>query len=372
MLDSGSRKFHLCQYNLARAVADLDHPQLAEFVAGQDQLYAISESSPGFLWRMKPENGQSSVLPFPDDPRMVVGLTLWENLETLKRFVYDGDHAEFLRKRRQWFERPSGPNSVLWWLPAGELPTVAEGQRRLEHLAAKGPSLTAFTFQSPFAPPAGVVGTLGPEKTNSEKSAHEYMLREQLTAYELRLYDTFEEVADRVIDGTLDRGIVCTAYLKFSAVYFERAPKLRIAEAFVSALHPMVIAARPGIALTGQLRLAIQPAILPLLRRFLGQTEVKPAASNASAALDVIAGKVDVCLTTEAAAVAAGLEILIRMPSLQIPFAIFERSGDDGELPSEIAQLFNSENRHDLTDGQPKRDLILAEIGANETVLSNR
>ena len=370
MSEKSGRKFHLCQYNVARAVADLDHPQLADFVAGQDVLYPISESSPGFIWRMQPENGQSSVLPFPDDPRMVVGLTLWENLETLQSFVFAGGHAEFLRKRRQWFEKPSGPNSVLWWLPAGELPTVAEGQRRLERLAAKGPSLMAFTFQSPFAPPAGVVGSLGPERTNSEKGAHEYMLRAQLAAYELRLYSTFEEIADRVIDGTLDRGVICTAYLKFSAVYFERAPKLRITEAFVSDLHPMVIASRLGVPLAGRLTLACQPAILPLLGRFIGQTVVKPAASNASAALDVVAGEADVCLTTETAAVAAGLNILIRMPPLQIPFSIFERSGNDGELPSEIAQLFNSENRHGLTDGQPKPNQV--ETGANEAVLSNR
>jgi uncharacterized protein DUF3291 len=340
--------FHLCQYNIGRAIADLDDPVMAGFVGGQDQLYALAETSPGYIWRLQPEEGEGSVLPFPDDPRMVVGLTVWEDLETLKNYVYKNDHAEYLRKRRQWFEKLEGPTAVLWWMPAGEFPTVAEGQRRLERLAAQGPTRAAFTFQSPFPPPAGLIGTLGPERTNSEKGADEFMSREKLADQELRLYPTFEDVADRVIDGTLECGVICTAYLKFSALYFERAPKLRITDAFVSDLHPMVIASQPGKSLTGRLRLACQPAILPLLNRFLGDTEVRPAASNASAALDVVAGEADVCLTTEAAALAASLKILIRMPPLQIPFAIFERSGDDGKMPAEIAQLFNSEHPHGL------------------------
>ena len=43
------------------------------------------------------------------------------------------------------------------------------------------------------------------------------------------------------------------------------------------------------------------------------------------------------------------------MPSLQIPFCIFERSGNDREMPWQIAQLFNSENRHVLMDDRPYR-----------------
>lgn len=336
------QKFYLCQYNVARAIADLEDARMADFVAGHDLLYGISETAPGFIWRLKPDDGKASVQPFSNDRRVLVGMSIWESLESLRNFVYGEHHAEFLRKRRQWFEKPNGPNSVLWWIPAGEVPTVAEGQQRLAQLTANGPSSTAFTFQKPFDAPVGVIGTLGPSGTNSEKGAREYMQRQGLGNFDLRLYDTFEEVANGVIEGRLDLGVICTAYLKFSRVYFERAPKLRITDAFVAALHPMVIAARPGVSLSGQLSFACQPAILPLVSRFLGDAVVQPAASNASAALDVAENAADVCMTTEIAAVAAGLEILVRMPPLQIPFAIIERAATDGQLPIEIEEIFKS------------------------------
>jgi hypothetical protein len=335
-------RYYLCQYNVARAVAELTDPQMTEFVAGHDLLYSVSEHTPGFVWRLQGDGGHGSVQPFTNDPRLLVGLSVWDSVEALRSFVYGALHAEFLRKRRQWFERPSGPNSVLWWIPAGELPTIVEGARRLALLATNGPSPAAFTFQRTFGPPTGVLGTLGPEGTNSEKAAREYMHREGLENYDLRLYDTFEEVADGVVAGRLDRGLICTAYLKFSAVYFERAPKLLISESFVAALHPMVIASVRGASFKAQLKFACQPAILPLVVRFLNQAVVVPAASNASAALDVAAGRADICMTTETAANSAHLEILVRMPPLEIPFAIIQRSGLDVSLPRDIVRLFGS------------------------------
>jgi hypothetical protein len=42
---------------------------------------------------------------------------------------------------------------VLWWVPAGYTPTVAEAIGRLELLRRHGPSPQAFTFRSLFPPP---------------------------------------------------------------------------------------------------------------------------------------------------------------------------------------------------------------------------
>ncbi|MFJ4790482.1 DUF3291 domain-containing protein [Streptomyces sp. NPDC088794] len=39
---------------------------------------------------------------------------------------------------------------VLWWVPAGHRPTVAEAEERLLRLRADGPTPYAFTFRSPF------------------------------------------------------------------------------------------------------------------------------------------------------------------------------------------------------------------------------
>ncbi len=39
---------------------------------------------------------------------------------------------------------------MLWWLPAGEIPTVEQSVERLDHLGAHGPTPYAFTFKQPF------------------------------------------------------------------------------------------------------------------------------------------------------------------------------------------------------------------------------
>ena len=45
---------------------------------------------------------------------------------------------------------------VLWWVPAGTVPTVAEAKERLESLRRRGPSPDAFTLRAPFPSP-GIV-----------------------------------------------------------------------------------------------------------------------------------------------------------------------------------------------------------------------
>ncbi len=42
---------------------------------------------------------------------------------------------------------------MLWWGPAGHVPSVAEGSAKLEDLRANGPSAAAFTFDQRFSPP---------------------------------------------------------------------------------------------------------------------------------------------------------------------------------------------------------------------------
>jgi hypothetical protein len=58
-----------------------------------------------------------------------------------------------MARRRAWFERPTRPHMALWWLPAGELPSVEDAMARLDRLAAEGPGPEAFTFKVHFPPP---------------------------------------------------------------------------------------------------------------------------------------------------------------------------------------------------------------------------
>jgi hypothetical protein len=44
---------------------------------------------------------------------------------------------------------------VLWWVPAGHVPTVAEGTTKLTELERNGPTPAVFTFKQLFDAPDG-------------------------------------------------------------------------------------------------------------------------------------------------------------------------------------------------------------------------
>jgi hypothetical protein len=67
--------------------------------------------------------------------------------------VYGSAHVDLMRRRREWFERMPEAFLVLWWVPKGHRPSIAEAIARLELLRAKGPTAEAFTFRQAFPPP---------------------------------------------------------------------------------------------------------------------------------------------------------------------------------------------------------------------------
>ncbi|MGH6933014.1 MAG: DUF3291 domain-containing protein [Dongiaceae bacterium] len=145
---------HIAQLNIATALAPLDDPLLAEFMAKLDEINQLAERSPGYVWRLKSESGNATDIHAMDNPRTIVNLTVWQSIEALFDFTYVSDHKAVMNRRREWFEKPSGPYMVLWWLPAGHVPGIEEAKARLEYLARHGPSPTAFTFKVRFPSPA--------------------------------------------------------------------------------------------------------------------------------------------------------------------------------------------------------------------------
>ena len=148
---------HIAQLNIARAKAPLDTPQLADFVAQLDTVNALAEASPGFVWRLKSDSGNATDIRAYDDPLMIVNMSVWESVDRLFDFAYRTSHTKVMNRRKEWFVLLPGPYMVLWWIPAGMIPTVEEAKRRLDHLAAHGPTATAFTFKVRFPAPTDMI-----------------------------------------------------------------------------------------------------------------------------------------------------------------------------------------------------------------------
>ena len=150
-------RFALAQANVAHMLAPLDDPIMAGFRAQLPQINALADASPGFVWRLQSEDGDATAIRAFEDPRILFNMSVWESLESLHAYVYKSGHVAPLRARRQWFRLPAEAHLVLWWVPAGPLPSVTEALERLALLRANGPTAAAFTFRQPFPAPGAPV-----------------------------------------------------------------------------------------------------------------------------------------------------------------------------------------------------------------------
>ena len=145
---------HLAELNVGTARGATDSPEMAGFMAGIAGVNALADTAPGFVWRLQDGDGPGATALRPCGPDIMVNMSVWENLESLRDFVYrSGAHLDFMRRRRAWFHPMAQPYLVLWWVPAGHIPGLDEALSRLELLRRDGPGPRAFTFRDPYPPP---------------------------------------------------------------------------------------------------------------------------------------------------------------------------------------------------------------------------
>jgi hypothetical protein len=150
---------HLAQLNIARFKLPLDDPAMAGFVAALDPLNAIADGAPGFVWRLQTEEGNATSIHAFEDDLMLINMSVWESVDALAAYVYGPDHVAVMRRRREWAERMVDAYLVLWWVPAGWIPTIEEAKERLEQLREHGPTPQAFTFKKRFTPDEAAVAS---------------------------------------------------------------------------------------------------------------------------------------------------------------------------------------------------------------------
>jgi heme-degrading monooxygenase HmoA len=155
--------FHLAQVNVAYARGDETDPVMAEFMAQLDEINTLAERSPGFVWRYISDSRDPSQREFADK-RVLFNMSVWESVEALHAFAYKTQHAKVFAARKKWFDDwkdrvgslpelgKGAPFLAMWWVPAGHVPTAAEGLEKLRLLGAKGPHPQAFTFKQMFTP----------------------------------------------------------------------------------------------------------------------------------------------------------------------------------------------------------------------------
>ncbi|MEZ8471251.1 DUF3291 domain-containing protein [Vibrio splendidus] len=140
----------LAQLNIALAKYPLDAPEIKEFVDNLELVNGIAESSEGFVWRLKDESGDATNIQAFDDPNMIVNMSVWDSVDSLKNFMFRTHHRDFMRRKGDWFHRLPEDTYVLWWIEEDHIPTLEEAIERLEYLREIGDTPYAFTFKTNF------------------------------------------------------------------------------------------------------------------------------------------------------------------------------------------------------------------------------
>ena len=148
-----SAGWHLAQVNIGRLVAPEGDPRVQPFFDALDRVNALAEASPGFVWRLTGEGNNATDLRPTPDSLLAVNMSVWTDADALFAFVYRSAHTPVMARRRDYFERFDGAFQAMWWIPAGEIPTLSDAFSRLWMLDRYGPTSHAFTFKARFPAP---------------------------------------------------------------------------------------------------------------------------------------------------------------------------------------------------------------------------
>jgi hypothetical protein len=139
---------HLAEFNFGTLKYDWDDQRVADFVNGLDLVNGLAQRSPGFVWMLGEDEMHAAQTDpegaFDGNPRMASTLSVWESVAALEQFVWNTLHRKFYSRKAEWYDAFGNGNLVLWWVPTGARPTVAEGMSRWRHREMHGDTEHAF------------------------------------------------------------------------------------------------------------------------------------------------------------------------------------------------------------------------------------
>ncbi|SDS85111.1 protein of unknown function [Halopseudomonas xinjiangensis] len=146
-------QYHIAQLNIASLMAPIDSLQLFDFVENLNRINSLADQSPGFIWRLQTEDGDATGIDYFGSDH-IVNVSLWDSIEALHHYVYRSAHVEIMRRKKEWFHKMAESHMVLWWVPAGHIPSIEEAAAKLNTLRTSGPTKEAFTFRKAFPAPS--------------------------------------------------------------------------------------------------------------------------------------------------------------------------------------------------------------------------
>ena len=135
---------HIAELNIARLKHDTNDPRIADFVNNLNRVNAAAERSEGYIWRLKADVSQNQIPVILNDPMIIPDLSIWQDVESLERFVFQTVHKRIYARRAEWFEVMDKMHFVMWPVPIGRETSLDEALERLDLLNRQGSTKDAF------------------------------------------------------------------------------------------------------------------------------------------------------------------------------------------------------------------------------------
>jgi Domain of unknown function (DUF3291) len=133
---------HLAELNIGKFKYPTKDERMAGFKDNLDRVNALAERSPGFIWRLVGSGNDATDLRLGDD--YAVNMSVWTDPKSLENYVFKTAHAQFYKRKAEWFVLMEKPHMVFWWIPVGHTPTLSEAMDKLQDLETNGPTENAF------------------------------------------------------------------------------------------------------------------------------------------------------------------------------------------------------------------------------------
>lgn len=144
-------EYHLAQVNIARMLAPIDSPAMADFVNNLDRINNIAEKNPGFVWRLTGDENNATALRVFEDDFLIINMSVWESIDSLFIFTYASRHSAVLKRKKEWFHKMADMHMCFWYVEAGHEPSPEEAKQRFQYLNSHGESPYAFSFKGKFS-----------------------------------------------------------------------------------------------------------------------------------------------------------------------------------------------------------------------------
>lgn len=148
------QNYQLAEINVAHMKGvNIDDPIMKEFVDNLDNVNELAERIKGFVWRLKDEDNDATSFNPYNNEQIIINVSVWDSVEDLGNYVFKTFHSDFLKRRKEWFHTYGKVHTAMWWIPAGQFPTVKEAVKKLDDLQKNGASQEVFNFRHKFPKP---------------------------------------------------------------------------------------------------------------------------------------------------------------------------------------------------------------------------